>query len=125
MRPGPRLAASAAAAVLALAPAAALAQERSPAERQSLVDLARVLGESHALRQACEGPQDQSWRSRMQQLLAVEAADQGLKTRISVAFNAGYGSGRSLFPNCTDAARAEARRIAGEGQRLSIKLAGP
>ena len=125
MTPGPRFAAATAAvAVLALV-AAAQAQERSPAERQGLVDLARVLGESHALRQACEGPRDQFWRSRMQRLLAVEAADQGLKTRISVAFNAGYGSGRSLFPKCTDAAQAEARRIAGDGQKLSLKLALP
>jgi len=114
-----------AAAVLALVPAAALAQERSPAERQSLVDLARVIGESHALRQTCEGPQDQYWRSRMQQLLGVEAADQGLKTRIATAFNAGYGSARSLFAKCTDASRAEARRIAGLGQALSVKLGTP
>lgn len=122
MRPG-GLAALPAALLVAVSPA--LAQERVPAQRQALVDLARILGESHAIRQACEGPQDQYWRKRMQQLLAVEAADQSLKTRISVAFNAGYGSGKALYPSCTDAARAEARRIARTAQGLSEALAKP
>ena len=116
--------AAALAAVLVLT-ASASAQERAPAQRQALVDLARILGESHAIRQACEGPQDQYWRARMQQLLAVEAADQGLKTRISVAFNAGFGSGKALYASCTGAARAEARRIARTGQGLSETLKRP
>ena len=112
-------------AVLLVAMSPALGQERVPAQRQALVDLARILGESHAIRQACEGPQDQYWRTRMQQLLTVEAADQGLKTRISMAFNAGYGSGKALYASCTDAARAEARRIARTAQGLSETLARP
>jgi len=109
--------------MVAIAPASA--QERAPAQRQALVDLARILGESHAIRQVCEGPQDQYWRRRMQQLLVVEAADQGLKTRISLAFNAGFGSGKALYAGCTDAARAEARRIARTAQGLSETLARP
>ena len=103
----------------------ALAQERTPSERQSLVDLARTLGESHALRQVCTGAQDQHWRRRMQTLLDQEAADQRLKTRLSVAFNDGYRSGQALYPKCTDAARAEARKVAVQGRALSLRLAGP
>jgi len=102
----------------------AAAQERSPAERQELVDLARVLGESHALSQVCSAPDDQLWRTRMQAVLDQEAAEQGLKTRLSIAFNDGYHSGRALYPRCTDAARAEARKIAANGELLSEKLAG-
>lgn len=112
--------------ILALAAAfPAFAQERSPAERQSLVELARVLGESHAIRMACEGEQDQFWRERMQRLLDQEAADQGLTTRLSLAFNEGFHAGQALYPRCSDAARAEARKIAGAGQTLSEKLKGP
>ena len=122
MRPG-GLAASLAAVLIAATSTSA--QERAPAQRQALVDLARVLGESHAIRQACEGPQDQYWRTRMQRLLAVEAADQGLKTRISVAFNAGYGSGKALYSSCTEAARAQARQIARTAQALTETLAKP
>lgn len=112
--------------ILALAAASrALAQERSPAERQSLVELARILGESHAIRMACEGEEDQFWRGRMRQLLDQEAADQGLKTRLSLAFNGGFHAGQALYPRCSDAARAEARKIAASGQTLSEKLEGP
>ena len=103
----------------------ALAQERAPSERQSLVDLARTLGENHALRQACGGAEDQHWRARMRELMDQEAADRRLETRLSIAFNDGYHSGQALFPKCTEAARTEARRIAGQGRALSLKLAGP
>ena len=105
--------------------APALAQERSPAERQGLVDLARLLGESHALNQACVSADDQSWRARMQGMLNQEAGEQGLTTRLSIAFNEGYHSGQALYPKCSEAARAEARKLAAKGEMLSEKLAGP
>ena len=103
----------------------ALAQERTPSERQSLVDLARTLGESHALRQVCTSAEDQYWRTRMRELMDQEAADRRLETRLSLAFNDGYHSGQALFPKCTEAARAEARKAAVQGRALSLKLAGP
>ncbi len=101
------------------------AQERNPAERQKLVDLARILGESHWIRRVCTGGQDQSWYGRMEQLLAVEAADQGLKRRLSLSFNDGYHAAEALYPQCVEAARTEARRIAKTAQGLSETLAGP
>lgn len=103
----------------------AFAQERSPAGREQLADLARLLGESHALRQVCDGPEDQFWRTRMQGMLDQEAAEQALKTRLSIAFNEGYHSGQALYPKCSEAARAEARNAAANGERLSERLAGP
>ncbi len=111
--------------VLLAAASPALAQERSPAGRQALVELSRVLGESHAIRQACEGSADQLWRERMSQVLEQEAVDQRLKARLSIAFNDGYHSGQALYPKCSPAARAEARRIAASGQALSEKLETP
>ena len=63
-----------AAAILAALLAAA-APPRTPDQRQVLVDLAYVLGESHALRAACRGAEDQVWRERMSRLLEVEAPD--------------------------------------------------
>ena len=42
----------------------AFGQERAADERQRLLDLAYTLGESHALRQICQGEGDQYWRSR-------------------------------------------------------------
>ena len=111
------------AALVAAAPA--WAQDRTPAERQSLVDLARILGESHAIRQICEGPQDRLWYGRMQRLMQVEAADQALTRRLTLSFNAGYGAAKALYPECTGAARAEARKIARTAQGLSESLEGP
>jgi uncharacterized protein (TIGR02301 family) len=105
--------------------APAQAQDRSPAERQALLDLSRIMGESHAIRQTCEGPQDGYWYTRMKHLLDVEAADQGLKRRLANAFSAGFNQTKALYPQCVDAARAEAKRIARTAQGLSEKLAGP
>ena len=109
---------------LALAPAAH-AQDRAPAERQVLIDLAYVLGESHALRQTCEGPGDMYWRSRMEDMLRVEAADQGFVNRMTLSFNSGFAAGQAGFPACDAPLRAEARRIAARGRQLSARLSGP
>jgi uncharacterized protein (TIGR02301 family) len=109
----------------ALVAGAAQAQDRAPIERQQLADLAYVLGESHALRQTCEGRNDMYWRSRMQDMLQVEAADQGFSNRLTQAFNAGYASGRAEYPYCDPAARAELRRNAQRGRTLAARLSGP
>ena len=111
------------AALLATSPA--FAQERPPDAVKALVALSRVLGESHAIRRACEGTQDQSWRGRMQQLLDVEDPDVALKARLSVAFNDAFNEGRALYPKCSALARAEGRRIARTGRTLSERLEQP
>ncbi len=77
-----------------------------------MVDLAYVLGQSHALRQACSGADDQSWRGRMQELLRVEAPDDALKARLSRSFKRRLRpAGKASFPSCTEAARAQGQRI--------------
>jgi uncharacterized protein (TIGR02301 family) len=103
----------------------AFAQDRTPAARQNLVELAYVLGESHALRQACRGPNDQYWRNRMNQLIDVEASDQGLQARLANSFNTGYGAGRARFPSCSPALKAEQAQLGERGQALAQQLAGP
>jgi uncharacterized protein (TIGR02301 family) len=101
------------------------AQDRAPAERQQLIDLAFVLGESHALRQTCEGPNDFYWRTRMQDMLRVEAADQGFTTRLTQSFNSGYAAAQAGFPSCDAAARVELKRQAQRGRALAGRLSGP
>ena len=90
-----------------------------------MVDLAYVLGESHALRQACDGSDDQYWRARMLELLDAEAPDQALKARLGKAFNTGFAAGQAAFPTCDVKSRAEAARIAQRGRTLADKLATP
>jgi uncharacterized protein (TIGR02301 family) len=100
----------------------ALAQDRAPAERQTLLDLAFTLGESHALRQVCEGGGDQYWRSRMVRLTEVEKADQAFDAQLRDKFNTGFAARQGEFPDCDDASRQAEQAVARKGQALSAKL---
>ena len=103
----------------------ALAQDRSPASRQSLVELAYVLGESHALKQTCEGAANYYWYTRMKQLLDVEASDQALAARLANTFNTGYAAAQARFPSCDKALKSEMAQLSQQGQTLSDQLAKP
>jgi uncharacterized protein (TIGR02301 family) len=109
--------------VLAL-PLAAAAQERTPAQRQTLLDLAYVVGESHALRQACAGAGDQFWRTRMLDLQRLEQADDGLVRRLRSAFNTGFSTAQSTFAACGYESRAAEAAAAARGRALAEALAG-
>jgi uncharacterized protein (TIGR02301 family) len=103
---------------------AAALSVRSPEQRQTLVDLAYVLGEAHALRQACKGPDDQTWRTTMSRMVQVEAPDTPLKRRMVDSFNAGFMTRQAEHAACgpetTEAERATAER----GRALAGRLAG-
>ncbi|WP_165190641.1 TIGR02301 family protein [Caulobacter soli] len=100
----------------------ALAQDRGPVERQTLLDLAFTLGESHALRQVCEGGGDQYWRSRMVRLTDVEKADQAFDAQLRDKFNTGFAARQGQFVECDDASRQAEQQVARKGQALSAKL---
>jgi uncharacterized protein (TIGR02301 family) len=105
--------------------ASAVAQDRPPAQRQTLTDLAYVLGQSHALRQACVGPTDQFWRGRMLRMVDAESPDPAFNTRLNNAFNAGFSSAQAQYPTCgADSRKAEAATAA-RGQALAASLAKP
>ncbi len=100
----------------------ALAQDRNPVERQQLLDLAFTIGESHALRQVCQGADDQYWRSRMVRLTEVEKADQAFDAQLRDKFNTGFAARQGQFPQCDDASRQAEQQVARKGQALSAKL---
>jgi uncharacterized protein (TIGR02301 family) len=100
----------------------ALAHDRAPAERQTLLDLAFTLGESHALRQVCEGGDDQYWRSRMVRLTEVEKADAAFDVQLRERFNAGFAARQDTFPGCDEASRQAEQQAARKGQALAAKL---
>lgn len=110
------------AAVVAALGGAAQAQDRTPGVRQTLVDLAYVLGESHALRQACLGAEDQFWRTRMIRMVDTEQPDAALDRRLKEAFNTGYASRQSEFPECTGATRRAEIATLTKGQALAGQL---
>ena len=101
---------------------AAVAQERAPDERQRLLDLAYTLGESHALRQTCEGLNDQFWRSRMVRLTEVEQAEQAFDAQLRERFNTGFAARQGEFPLCDAASRKAEQQSARKGQALALKL---
>jgi uncharacterized protein (TIGR02301 family) len=108
---------------LALLAAPAAAQERSPEMRGALASLTRVLGESHALRQLCEGREDQYWRGRMTRLMETEQPDPELETRLKDGFNAGFAEAKRLYPSCGDGARRAQAMSAVRGREIAGRLA--
>jgi len=106
----------------ALIASPAVAQDRAPVQRQQLLDLAYALGESHALRQACE-PDDQYWRERMRRLIEVERPDAVFAQRLADRFNTGFTVRETQFPECTPAVRAEAAAAARRGRAAAAALA--
>jgi uncharacterized protein (TIGR02301 family) len=110
-------------AATAVAPQAlAQSQDRTPAVRQSLVDLAYVLGEAHALRQACQGADDQFWRTRMIRMVDTEQPDAALDRRLKESFNTGFASRQGEFPTCTGATLRAEIATAARGQSLAAQL---
>lgn len=102
--------------------APAVAQERAPPERQTLLDLAYTLGESHALRQACSGEDDQFWRDRMVRLTDTEAADAAFDGRLKQQFNSGFATRQTEFPACSPASKRAEQAVARKGQGLANRL---
>jgi len=100
----------------------AVAQERPPPERQTLLDLAYTLGESHALRQACSGEDDQYWRDRMVRMTDTEAADEAFDGRLKQQFNSGFATRQTEFPSCSPASKRAEQAVARKGQALSTRL---
>ncbi len=109
---------------IALIASPASAAERSAEQRQALADLAYVLGQSHALRQVCEGQTDQYWRERMYRLIQTEQPDQGFERRLKDSFNTGYAAAQSAYPSCSPQSRRAETRAAERGRALVEGLAG-
>ena len=107
---------------LMLLASSAAAQERTPAERQTLIDLSYVLGESHALRQACTGPEDQFWRTRMQRLVQAEQPDAAFDRRLKESFNTGFVTGQTAFSSCSPQSRRAEAMAAARGRALAATL---
>lgn len=134
---GVTLAAMVASAVLLAAPDAGKAAEaspvspaptvngsRAPADIQRLTDLSFILGEAHALRRVCAGPQDGYWYELMQRLIQNEHPDASLRRRLIDRFNEGFAARAAEYPACTSASRAAARDTARRGEVLSRGMIG-
>ncbi len=129
-----------------LAPAPALAQQRSPARAapkppekekepapppeqpapydRDLMRLAEIIGSLALLRGLCAAPDAGEWQNRMRALIDAEGVTPGRRDRLAGAFNRGYRSYAVTYRVCTPSAREAAARFVTEGERLSQSLAG-
>ena len=82
-----------------------------------------MIGEAHALRQVCNGADDQFWRSRMLSMLEAEDADFAFSERLRGAFNTGFVSRRTEHLSCTAATREAEAAVSRRGQDLARRLA--
>lgn len=99
------------------------AQERPPQEQDTLVALAYTLGESHALRQVCQGDDDQYWRDRMQHMSDTELAGGDLDVKLNRAFNSGFHARERQFRSCGPGIRQAQYQVARKGQGLARQMA--
>jgi uncharacterized protein (TIGR02301 family) len=95
---------------------------RTAEQRQVLIDLAYVLGQAHALHRVCAGPTDDTWRARMEKLLAVESPGEAMKARLSESFNAGFTARPASAQDCKAAIAAE-QALARRGAEMARTLA--
>ena len=98
------------------------AQDRAPAQKKQMLDLAYVLGEAHALKQACT-PDDQSWRERMQRMLEVEAPDSDFEAQLTTRFNDGFSARHADYPKCDPRVAKLEAKVAAQGEALAKALA--
>ena len=114
---------------IALAPYPAFAQDPEPAPPRAeapielLSDLAEVLGEAHAVRSACNGDADQTWRNYMMSLFAMEAPAGPRRASLTTAFNRGYRSQTGRTPTCTADMPVIEAGIARRGRELAEQVA--
>jgi uncharacterized protein (TIGR02301 family) len=106
--------------ILAAAAANAAAQ---PPRAEMVFDLAYATGQSHALRQLCNGADDQYWRARMERIIELEAKDEAGRAPLAVRFNDGFRAAREQYPRCTEASRAAEKAVAANGKALANLLA--
>ncbi|CAM5764252.1 TIGR02301 family protein [Bosea minatitlanensis] len=127
--------------LVALAPAAALAQQRPPAPASKpaepaapepdgppyepqLLQLAEIMGSLAYLRTLCGGKEARDWRDRMAALVEAEGRTPQRRDRLTAAFNRGFKAYALTHRACTDASQEAASRLADQGGQLSRTLAG-
>jgi len=106
------------------APPSPQTPQRTPEQRQILVELSYVLGESHALRRLCAGPTDAQWYNRMSRLIALEADEPVFRQRLIDRFNAGFQAAQTDYPVCNGQSRIAEQSSAARGKTLAESLAG-
>ncbi len=91
---------------------------------RDLLRLSEIIGSLSFLRELCGNPDAPEWPARMKALLDAEGTSPGRRDRLAGAYNRGYGGYAVTYRVCTPSAVEAATRYIGEGERLSVALAG-
>lgn len=112
-------------------PAAAKPAEPAPAPEPppppyepQLLQLAEIMGSLAYLRTLCGGKEARDWQARMAALIEAEGRTPQRRERLTSAYNRGFRAYSLTHRACTEGSREAASRLAGEGERLSRRLAG-
>lgn len=110
--------------VAVLAPAPAHAQEAArfqptPPPIEFLIEMADILGQAHAIRTACNGEGDQTWRAYMMEMMSIEAPSGSRRSELTRAFNQGYRSQSRRARSCTADLAATEAQLAERGRMLA------
>jgi uncharacterized protein (TIGR02301 family) len=108
--------------VLAIAGAAARAEDVVAPFDASLQRLAEILGALHYLRAICGSNEGQKWRNQMQALVDAEAPNGDRRTRMVASFNRGYRGFQQSYRTCTPAADIVIRRYLEEGAKIAREV---
>jgi uncharacterized protein (TIGR02301 family) len=103
-------------------PAAPLRAAEGKPYDDKLFRLAEILGAVHYLRELCSANEGQTWRDRMQELMAAEGTSALRKARLTRAFNQGYRSYSRTYNTCSPSAQTAITRFLTEGTQLSEGL---
>ena len=95
---------------------------RAPEQRQTLTELAFVLGEAHALRRVCNGASDGFWYERMNRLLAIEQPEDAFRRQLIERFNAGVVTAGAAHASGSTISRTDGQNAALQGKILAERL---
>jgi uncharacterized protein (TIGR02301 family) len=131
-----------AAAILALAPIQAGAQQARPRAQsqpapapeappepppapyeRDLLSLAEVIGSLAFLRRLCGAPDAVEWPRRMEALLQSEGVTDARRARLAGAYNKGFRDFALTYRICTDNAVLASSRFLARGEELSRSIA--
>ncbi|WP_188609247.1 TIGR02301 family protein [Chelatococcus reniformis] len=90
---------------------------------RDLARLAEVMGSLAFLRTLCKAPDAAEWRTRMKNLVDVEAQTEERRDRLAGAFNKGFQGFALTYRQCTPSAGRAIDRYLAEGQALQRSLA--
>ena len=111
--------------ILVLASSFLVVSPAAASRSDDLVLLSTVFGELHFVRRLCEPVREQDyWRERMKQLVALEKPTARERRRLVEGFNKGYNNAQGQFSACTAQAELFSINRAERGEAIVLRLGG-